>query len=202
MAQEIEDSVETTDSAAVESASDTTASADSAEAQVDSSADAGTAEGSTDEVASEVVAETSADEASVESGADAPAEERSSRPSSGGQPELSDALTSAGGEQDGPLKEVENGRAYEIIYIARIGDDTRNAAIVDRVRELIDGKGGAIDNVRSTEPRRLSYPIAKENDGIYYVINARFAAEHMSEVDRFFKLEENVIRHMVLREDV
>ena len=115
---------------------------------------------------------------------------------------MSDALTSAGGEQDGPRKDVENGRAYEIIYIARIGDDARNADIVERVRALIDGKDGAVDNVRSTETRRLAYPIDGENDGIYYVINARFTADHMSEIDRFFKLEEDVIRHMILREDI
>ena len=129
----------------------------------------------------------------------APAESAPSR-SSSSQPELNDVLSSHG-EDNGPRKDVENGRAYEIIYIARIGDESVNEATVTRVRELIDGKDGAVDNVRSTEARRLAYEIAGQSDGIYYVVNARFSADHMSEIDRFFKLEESVIRHMILRED-
>lgn len=226
MAQEIENSVETTDSAA-ETASDTqntdatsveettdattadatTADAGATEAAADTAAN-GDAEASASAVSNSDASATdasatdeSASSDALQSSEDRPAEDRPSRPSSS-QPELSDALTSAGGEQDGPRKEVEGGRAYEIIYIARIGDDARNSAIVDRVRELLDGKDGAVDNVRSTETRRLSYPINGETDGIYYVVNARFTPDHMSEIDRFFKLEEDVIRHMILREDV
>jgi small subunit ribosomal protein S6 len=202
LAQEIEDSVETTDSAA-EAASDTqttdapsveetTADAGATEAAADSAAD-GDAGASADE---SLAGNESAPAETSQTGEDRPVRVTSS------QPELADALTSAGGEQDGPRKEVEGGRAYEIIYIARIGDDARNAEIVERVRALIDGKDGAVDNVRSTETRRLSYPINGETDGIYYVVNARFTPEHMGEIDRFFKLEEDVIRHMILREDV
>lgn len=193
MAIDTVETVDTTESATAEAVSDTT-DATSVEA---TTADAGATEAA--EVATDGDAEVSA-----EAGADAPAayDDRPARPVSNSQPELSDALTSAGGEQDGPRKEVEGGRAYEIIYIARIGDDARNADIVERVRALVDDKGGAVDNVRSTETRRLSYPIDGENDGIYYVINARFTPDHMGEVDRFFKLEEDVIRHMILREDV
>lgn len=192
MALDTEETVATTDSATAEAVSDTTNDANSVD---ETTADAGATEASTAPVAAEGDAETSVDAPTAQT------EDRPARAFSGGQPELSDALTSAGGEQDGPLKEVPGGRAYEIIYIARIGDDARNADIVERVRALIDGKDGAVDNVRSTETRRLSYPIDGENDGIYYVINARFTPEHMSEVDRFFKLEEDVIRHMILRED-
>ena len=147
------------------------------------------------------VAEAPAETASSETAPaeSAPAEAAPAR-SSSSQPELNDVLSSHG-EDNGPRKDVENGRAYEIIYIARIGDESVNEATVTRVRELIDGKDGAVDNVRSTEARRLAYEIAGQSDGIYYIVNARFAADHMSEIDRFFKLEESVIRHMILRED-
>jgi small subunit ribosomal protein S6 len=161
----------------------------------------------TEEVTPEAVAseETNEETPAVEAApvetvtAEAPVE----RPvrAAGNQPELSDALSPAGGEQAGPLKEVEGGRTYEIIYIAKAGDQAANDATVESLKTLIDGKGGAVDNVRSTEVRRLAYPIKREIEGIYYVVNTRFTTDHMSEVDRFFKLEESVIRHMIIRED-
>jgi small subunit ribosomal protein S6 len=117
------------------------------------------------------------------------------------QPELNDALSPLGNQSDEPRKEVANGRSYEIIFIARVGDDEAVEAATQRLRELVEGGEGAIDNVRTSEVRRLAYPIQKEMEGIYVVVNGRFAKELTSEIDRFFKLEEAVLRHMILRED-
>jgi small subunit ribosomal protein S6 len=67
------------------------------------------------------------------------------------------------------------------------------------VRALIEGSDGAIDHVRTSETRRLAYPIKKQNEGVYVVVNARFQKEMNLELDRFMKLEESVLRHMILR---
>lgn len=129
---------------------------------------------------------------------EAPAQpERSYAP----QPELSEALSPLGNQSDEPRKEVENGRSYEIIFIARVGDDEAVEASTQRLRELVEASAGAIDNVRTSEVRRLAYPIQKEMEGIYVVVNGRFTKELTSEIDRFFKLEEAVLRHMLLREE-
>ena len=126
--------------------------------------------------------------------------ERAFYGNAGGQSELSDAL-SVKSESDAERKDVPGGRAYEIIYISRVGDAEASDATSTRLRALIEGAEGAIDNVRATETRRLAYPVAGENDGIYMVVNARILPTHLPEIDRFFKLEESVLRHMVLKED-
>jgi len=113
---------------------------------------------------------------------------------------LTSALPSLGGE-DQPRKEVPGGRSYEIIYIVRTGDPTSVEASTTRVRELIEGGEGAVDNIRTSEIRRLAYPVKKQTEGIYVVINARFSKDLTEELERYFKLEEAVLRHMVLRED-
>jgi len=161
----------------------------------------------TDETASDSdatatpVAETPAEAVPV---AQAPAsEEAPTQPerSYAPQPELSEALSPLGNQSDEPRKEVENGRSYEIIFIARVGDDEAVEASTQRLRELVEASAGAIDNVRTSEVRRLAYPIQKEMEGIYVVVNGRFTKELTSEIDRFFKLEEAVLRHMLLREE-
>ena len=118
--------------------------------------------------------------------------------------ELSDSLVSQLPEVEGeevPRKEVPGGRAYEIIYIVRTNDAEAVEKSIESVRNIVEAGGGAVDNVRASETRRLAYPIEKQTEGIYVVTNARFAGEVSAELERYFRIEELVLRHMVLRED-
>lgn len=99
-----------------------------------------------------------------------------------------------------PRKEVPGGRAYEVIYIVRTGDPEAVEKSIESVRGIIEGSEGAVDNVRASEARRLAYPIEKQTEGIYVVANARYAASVSAELERYFHIEESVLRHMVLRE--
>ena len=97
-------------------------------------------------------------------------------------------------------KEVENGRAYEVSYIVMAGQDEAVNSTQERLKAMIEGAGGALDNARVSEVRRLAYPINKRAEGVYVVVNARFNQTLIQELDRFFKLEDSVMRHIVLRE--
>lgn len=103
-------------------------------------------------------------------------------------------------EPGAPRKDVPGGRAYEIIYIARAGNPEASDQVAKRVQSLIEDKGGAVDNLRTSEARRTAYAIDKQIEGVYVVVNARFLKETTTELDRFFKLDENVLRHMILKE--
>jgi len=98
-------------------------------------------------------------------------------------------------------KEVANGRSYEVTYIVQINVAGAVEETQERVTALIEGAGGAVDNARVSEARRLAYPIDKKAEGIYVVINARFSKDLTAELDRYFKLEERVLRHVILREN-
>lgn len=100
---------------------------------------------------------------------------------------------------DEPHKEVEGGRSYEITYIVVANNPEALESAQKGVKALIDEAGGAVDNTRVSEVRRLSYPIAKRTEGIYVVVNARFEKELTEALERFFKLDENVLRHIILR---
>jgi small subunit ribosomal protein S6 len=121
------------------------------------------------------------------------------------QPELNDALSQSASSQtadaDAPRKDVPGGRSYEIIFIGRADDSDATEATTQRLRDMIESGDGAVDNVRTSETRRLAYTIDKQIEGVYIVVNARFTTEHIPEINRFFKLEESVLRHMILREE-
>jgi small subunit ribosomal protein S6 len=100
-----------------------------------------------------------------------------------------------------PREHVVGGVGYEIIYVVRAGDPALVETSSQRVRELIEQGEGAIDNVRASEVRRFAYPIKKQTEGVYVVVNARFKPEFTGELDRYFKIDENILRHMMLKEE-
>jgi len=116
------------------------------------------------------------------------------------EPELSTSLSPAeGASVETARADVSGGRDYETIFIVRVGEDPN--AVTERIRGLIEQGGGVIDNVRISELRRLAYPIQKQIEGVYVVLNGRFSKETAAELDRVFKIDEAVLRHMTLRED-
>ncbi len=99
-------------------------------------------------------------------------------------------------------KHIPGGIGYEVIYAVQSGDQQLVDDSSQRVRDVIEGAcEGAVDNVRASEVRRFAYPIKKQTEGVYVVVNARFKPEHTGELDRHFKLDESVLRHMLLKED-
>ena len=115
------------------------------------------------------------------------------------QPELSESLAMTESVEESDRREVEGGRAYEIGFITRADDADATRKTIESARALIEEAGGAIDKISVTEVRRLAYPIKRQIEGVYTFVNTRFAQSHLSEIDRFFKLEESVLRHMILR---
>ena len=154
----------------------------------------------TEEVKTEAPAATASDEdndASDDDDSDDSVSESRARPASS---ELSETLSPLG-EVSEERKEVEDGRSYEIIYIVRPSGDDSIQNVTNQVRSMIEDGKGAVDNVRVSESRRLAYPIDKEIEGSYVVINTRFHKSHLDEINRFFQLNDAVLRHMILRED-
>lgn len=80
-------------------------------------------------------------------------------------------------------------------------DEEAASTARERVRSYVTSKGG---EVRSLEPwgrRRLAYPIERYHEGVYHIAQFTLGSEHTIELDRSLKLNEQVIRHMIVRLD-
>lgn len=100
-----------------------------------------------------------------------------------------------------PEREVD-GYEYEIIYIVEPGcDKDQIQEVSEKSRQIIEQGEGALDNVRTSQLRRLQFEIKGKRDGTYVVLNLRCKPPVTRELDRMFKLDERVLRHMVLRMD-
>ena len=94
-------------------------------------------------------------------------------------------------------------RTYESTYIANAAlEDGEIDALVARVNDFITEHGGQIIEVNKWGRRRLAYPVAKKYNGFYVYMAYEAPAEIIPQLERFFILEEAVIRHLTLQLDL
>ncbi len=91
-------------------------------------------------------------------------------------------------------------RHYETICV--IKSDIGDAAIQEIVKKATGSleKGGAeIYKVDEWGRRRLAYPIEKKNEGFYVLLDYTSTPEVSKELERSFKISEDVMRYQTVR---
>jgi small subunit ribosomal protein S6 len=96
-------------------------------------------------------------------------------------------------------------RDYEMmLVVAPTVAEEGLQAVVDRVSGYIATQGGTVDSTSTENPwgrRRLAYPINDHRDAFYVVYRFTAEAPSIVEIEREIKLDEQVIRHLVVRYD-
>ncbi len=93
-------------------------------------------------------------------------------------------------------------RQYETMFILRPEFDKEQAQeVANRFANLITEKGGTVERVSEWGKRRLAYEVKKYREGIYILIDFTADAEVENELERNFKISEDVIRYLVVRKD-
>jgi small subunit ribosomal protein S6 len=90
---------------------------------------------------------------------------------------------------------------YELIFVVKPNaDEETREAVLNKVKEVV-ASNGEIGKVDVWGTRKLAYPIAKFNEGHYTLVHFKSSVEVPKEVDRNLKINENVIRHMIVVND-
>ena len=91
---------------------------------------------------------------------------------------------------------------YEVMFIINAGLDEEAAdAIVKRVEDLITKNGGTVNNIDRMGKRRLAYEVKKQIDGNYVLIEFAIYPAQIKEIDRVIKINEKIIRHLIVKQD-
>jgi small subunit ribosomal protein S6 len=92
-------------------------------------------------------------------------------------------------------------RAYELMVIISGKLEESNAhGWLKTITSSINSVGGSVHgNPDWWGKRRLAYPIQKQDDGYYAVFNIVAPAGALDEVERGFRLSDDVLRHKLLR---
>lgn len=91
---------------------------------------------------------------------------------------------------------------YEIMYIIRPNiEEEAQKELVERFNAILTDNGATIDKVDELGSRRLAYEIENHRNGYYVVINFKSGNEAIEEFNRLAKFSDDIIRHIVVRND-
>lgn len=93
--------------------------------------------------------------------------------------------------------------AYESVFIIRPDlDDEALSGTCDRIADVITSNKGTVIALEKVGNRRLSYEVKGFHDGFYVILNYEGEAAATNELERLFKISENVIRYLIVKREV
>lgn len=93
-------------------------------------------------------------------------------------------------------------RTYETLFIVDYNStDEQLQTIMDKYRGVITQMGGEVIHIERWDKRRLAYEVKNQREGIYMLMYFNGEASVPTELDRVMKLSEDVIRHLITREE-
>jgi small subunit ribosomal protein S6 len=93
-------------------------------------------------------------------------------------------------------------RKYETLYVIRPTlEEEEIKATVERFANLIVEQGGQVEKIDEWGKRRLAYPIDDLKEGYYVLMNFSAQANVPQELERVFKITDDILRYLVIRED-
>ena len=89
---------------------------------------------------------------------------------------------------------------YEILLLLDPEQaEAHQEELIARVRSLVEGAGGTWRSHDAWGRRRLAYPIAKKNEGVYHLVVFESSPEALDEVVRVLKIDDVVLRQMATK---
>lgn len=91
---------------------------------------------------------------------------------------------------------------YELMFIVKTTMENEAAvSLANSYKKVITDENGQVTNFKDMGQKKLAYAIKKQVNGFYYVINFNATSEAITELDRRLGLDENILRHMIIRLD-
>jgi len=92
-------------------------------------------------------------------------------------------------------------RNYETIFVLRpnLEEDKRNE-VIEKFKSII-ASNGEVGNVDEWGTRKLAYEIEKLKEGYYVLINFKANTDLPKELERNYKISDEVIRYLVVNLD-
>ena len=90
---------------------------------------------------------------------------------------------------------------YETVFIINPNvEETGIKALIQKFSDLINN-AGKVETVEEMGKRKLAYEIKKNKEGYYVVINFEAQPELIKELERIYRITDDVIKFIVVRKD-
>ena len=77
--------------------------------------------------------------------------------------------------------------------------EAQGDAIIQRIRDSVEGAGGTWDGHSPWGRRRLAYEIDHKAEGVYHLLLFTVAPATLAEISRVLKITDGVIRHLAVK---
>ncbi len=91
---------------------------------------------------------------------------------------------------------------YEIMFIVK--PDLEEATIkkeADNLKKVLTDRKSKINEEKAMGQKELAYEIKKYKNGYYFLYVVEATNEAISEFDRLARINENILRHLIIRVD-
>lgn len=90
---------------------------------------------------------------------------------------------------------------YESVII--INPSIEEQAIKDLIKKFSDliNNNGKVESVEERGTQKLAYPIKKKEEGYYVIINFEAKQIQYDELERNYRIEDNVMKFIVVRKE-
>lgn len=91
---------------------------------------------------------------------------------------------------------------YEIMFIVKATIDKEAVtATAEAMKKIITDDKGKVVEFKELGEKKFAYPIKKELNGYYFLMQVEANSETESEFNRKASLDENVLRHLIIKLD-
>lgn len=93
-------------------------------------------------------------------------------------------------------------RNYEVSFIVHPElDESAFNEVLERVKKWITDSGGKVEKVDLWGKRKLAYPIRKQEEGQYVLLQTEMESSFCAELERNLKLQESVMRYLIVSQE-
>ena len=93
-------------------------------------------------------------------------------------------------------------KKYEVMFIVKSAQESADIKkCAESMKTIVTDNKGKVVEFNELGEKKLAYPIKKEMNGYYYVMQVEANKEAITEFDRKVKLDENILRHLIIRLD-
>ena len=91
---------------------------------------------------------------------------------------------------------------YEsVIIINSNTEDSRIKDIIETIKKKVIENNGNITNVEELGLKKLAYEVKKCKEGYYVVIEFKTKPEIITELERYFRITEEIIKFITIRKE-
>ena len=91
---------------------------------------------------------------------------------------------------------------YEMMFIVKSqGEEKDVKSVVSSIEKVLKDNNAKVTESKELGLKKLAYPINKEINGYYYLINFDATKDVIAEINRKIRINENVLRHLIINKE-